>query len=246
MTVSEIANKTCLTRQWLNKLADRGEIPGATRKANGRLRIEDCPKLRSWVRRTANSVLSYRAARGRIHERRLAKAAKELDRITTKMTRHRNLDKQLQKVRALRKEVSEAEKASARDYYTCGEIARYTGYHRRHIARLAQDIPGAMFVGTKWNFQKSEEANIWIRDAKNKRAAAIQEARADRSKSKRATGAKTINWALYQLIACIQEVTATRPIEEWTLIEINAFLDDAEPIAEAYMAAQNRWKALNP
>lgn len=246
MRISEIAEKTCLTRQWLNKLADRGEIPGVKRKVNGRLRIEDGSKLREWIRLTARSVSRGRSKRGRIHERTLTAVSKELNRIRTVTTRHIDLSKSLEKVRALQNEESFLKRAITRDHYTTREIANETGYHRRHIARLAPKVPGAIYSGNQWIFLKSEELHLWIRTAIGKRSAAIRSARADHSRSTRIKGTKTITGDLIKLVSRMREVTETRPIESWTLDEINAFLDDSEPLAKAIDAANRRWDDLNP
>jgi hypothetical protein len=197
------------------------------------------------VRSTANSVLSYRAARGRMHERALAKTGKELNRITTEMTRHGDLEKDLEKVRALRKKEQLLKKAVIRDHYTTGEIANETGYNRRHIARLAPTIPGALFSGTGWIFPKSEKLHLWIRDAIRKRKAAVRSAQAMHPQEKRVRGTKTVTRALYELVNCIREITRTRPISEWTIEEVDRFLDDAEPLAETIEDAQKRWQEIN-
>jgi hypothetical protein len=51
VTVSEICELTGYTRQWLNKLADRGEIPDCSRNDVGRLHFDDTPELREWIKR---------------------------------------------------------------------------------------------------------------------------------------------------------------------------------------------------
>jgi excisionase family DNA binding protein len=50
MTVSELASRAGLTRQWLNVRVDKGEVPGCSRKANGRLQIEPSALLEKWIR----------------------------------------------------------------------------------------------------------------------------------------------------------------------------------------------------
>jgi hypothetical protein len=51
VTVSDICESTGYTRQWLNKLADRGEIPGCSRNENERLQFEDTSEFRKWIKR---------------------------------------------------------------------------------------------------------------------------------------------------------------------------------------------------
>jgi hypothetical protein len=51
--------------------------------------------------------------------------------------------------------------------------------------------------------------------------------------------------ALYELVNCIREITRTRPISEWTIEEVDRFLDDAEPLAETIEDAQKRWQEIN-
>jgi hypothetical protein len=61
MTVSELASRAGISRQWLNVLADKGEVPGCSRKANGRLQIEPSDgRLEKWIR-TQNEKLLEKA-----------------------------------------------------------------------------------------------------------------------------------------------------------------------------------------
>jgi hypothetical protein len=50
MTVSELAARAGISRQWLNKKADSGEVPGVRRAPNGRLFIQDSLELDDWAR----------------------------------------------------------------------------------------------------------------------------------------------------------------------------------------------------
>jgi len=202
------------------------------------------PSWEKWIRIEAHSISSWRAKRGRIHERKLAKATKELNRITTEITRHADLQKNLEKVRALRKQVVQANRATTGDYYTTGEIANETGYHRRHIARLAQNIPGAIYSGKRWVFPKSEELHLWIRNSIGVRVAAVRAARAEHRLNKRGNRTRTISGELNKLVLFLKKLTRNRPISEWRFEEVSAFQDDAEPLAEAYMQAQNRLEEI--
>ena len=68
VTVKEICELTGYTRQWLNKLADRGEVPGCSRNDVGRLQFEDTAELREWIEKATEKNQprdSKRAARGR-------------------------------------------------------------------------------------------------------------------------------------------------------------------------------------
>jgi hypothetical protein len=53
MTVSDLCARAQITRQWLNKLVDRGEVPCCSRKPNDRLIIGASPDLDTWIERTA-------------------------------------------------------------------------------------------------------------------------------------------------------------------------------------------------
>jgi hypothetical protein len=68
MNVTDICKTTGITRQWLNKLVDRGEVPGASRRDSGRLQIADSPEFRRWV--TARSRLTTKRNRTRDQLRR--------------------------------------------------------------------------------------------------------------------------------------------------------------------------------
>lgn len=245
MTISEISQKTCLTRQWLNRLADRGEIPGITRKPNGRLKIQADPKLRNWITITARSVSRQRARRVQIHDRALANVTKQINRITVENTRHADLKKDLEKVRALRREESALKIAVVRDHYTTGEIASETGYNRRHIARLAQEIPGAAFSGTRWIFPKSDKLHTWIRDARNEREAAIRRANAEKNgNTPEGKAVVTVTSVLRKLYDVTKSVVENRPVEDWSLQECNAFLQETEPFLEIAEDVRCRWDHL--
>ena len=69
MTVNELCRRAGITRQWLNKLVDRGEAPCCSRKPNERLAIGDGPDLEAWIERIANRQKKKRGRRLSLQER---------------------------------------------------------------------------------------------------------------------------------------------------------------------------------
>jgi excisionase family DNA binding protein len=51
VTVAELAREIGISRQWLNKLVDRGKIPAVKRGKNGRLIIRSGEELSDWLKR---------------------------------------------------------------------------------------------------------------------------------------------------------------------------------------------------
>ena len=49
MTVRELSEQAGLSRQWINKNVDLGNVPGVSRKENGRLEIEETEALQRWI-----------------------------------------------------------------------------------------------------------------------------------------------------------------------------------------------------
>jgi hypothetical protein len=69
MTVTELCERARITRQWLNKLVDRHEVPGCRRKPNDRLHIIEGPKLDQWIKQTAKLQTRKRGRRLTLKER---------------------------------------------------------------------------------------------------------------------------------------------------------------------------------
>jgi len=69
VTVTELCRRAGITRQWLNKLIDRGEVPCCSRKQNERLAIGDGPGLEEWIERTANRQKKKQGRRLSLQER---------------------------------------------------------------------------------------------------------------------------------------------------------------------------------
>jgi len=69
MTVNELCGKAKITRQWLNKLVDRGEVPCCSRKSNDRLAIGDSPDLNTWIEKTAKRQKKKQGRRLSLKER---------------------------------------------------------------------------------------------------------------------------------------------------------------------------------
>jgi hypothetical protein len=63
MTVTQLCERARITRQWLNKLVDRAEVPGCRRKPNDRLLVIEGPDLDRWIRQTANIQKQKRGRR---------------------------------------------------------------------------------------------------------------------------------------------------------------------------------------
>jgi len=71
MTVSDLSARAQITRQWLNKLVDRGEVPGCVRdEESGRLRISNSSKLAKWVATKARLQTKKQGRRLTLEERR--------------------------------------------------------------------------------------------------------------------------------------------------------------------------------
>jgi hypothetical protein len=49
VTVTELEKMSGISRQWLNKLADRGKLPGCTKGPTERLVIRFTPALKAWI-----------------------------------------------------------------------------------------------------------------------------------------------------------------------------------------------------
>ena len=235
MRVAEMARKTGLTRQWLNRLADKGGIPGCGRKANGRLRIQDGPELQLWLRRTRNKISSSRAARARIHERAFARVTKNLSRITNESNRRVDL----KAVQILQDKILDLKKTKARDFYTSGEVAKATGYNRRHVSRIASKIPGALYGTNGWRFEKTEDLHLWIRQSR------IANRERGKPKDRERRGAVTINSVLRKLYDVTRGVVENRPIADWSLQECNAFMSETEPLLEIADDVRRRWDRLS-
>jgi hypothetical protein len=69
MTVNELCKRAGITRQWLNKQVDFGEVPGCHRKANERLEISECRELDEWVQITSNRQKKKRGKRLSLQQR---------------------------------------------------------------------------------------------------------------------------------------------------------------------------------
>jgi hypothetical protein len=74
MNVAQLCKAAGISRQWLNKLVDLGEVPGVVRRENGRLQITEEPELSQWLAGRAEQT----EARNRTRERL------RLDRSTVK------------------------------------------------------------------------------------------------------------------------------------------------------------------
>jgi hypothetical protein len=71
MTVSDLCARAEITRQWLNKLVDRGEVPGCVRdEDSGRLSISDSSKLAKWIANKARLQTKKQGRRLSLEERR--------------------------------------------------------------------------------------------------------------------------------------------------------------------------------
>ena len=74
MNVAQLCKAAGISRQWLNKLVDLGEVPGVERRESGRLQITEEPELSQWIAGRARQT----EARNRTRERL------RLDRSTVK------------------------------------------------------------------------------------------------------------------------------------------------------------------
>jgi hypothetical protein len=74
MNVAQLCKAAGISRQWLNKLVDLGEVPGVVRRENGRLQITEESELSQWLVGRAQQT----EARNRTRERL------RLDRSTVK------------------------------------------------------------------------------------------------------------------------------------------------------------------
>jgi hypothetical protein len=67
--VTELCERARITRQWLNKLVDRGEVPGCRRKPNDRLLIIEGPDIGRWIQQTADIQRQKRGRRLTLKDR---------------------------------------------------------------------------------------------------------------------------------------------------------------------------------
>jgi hypothetical protein len=65
MNVGQLCKAAGISRQWLNKLVDLGEVPGVVRRESGRLQITEEPELSQWIAGRARQT----EARNRTRER---------------------------------------------------------------------------------------------------------------------------------------------------------------------------------
>jgi len=107
--------------------------------------------------------------------------------------------------------------------------------YKHHVAAIAET--GGNITDIRIWLKIAEE-QCWTRPQLR---AAIREARAEHSQQKRTKGTKTITGELHRLTSRVKEVISKRPVKEWSLEEVNVFLDDAELLAETIEDAQNRW-----
>lgn len=70
MNVAQLCKAAGISRQWLNKLVDLGEVPGVTRKQSGRLQIADTPDLRRWIAPRASLSKTRVFSRDELRRRR--------------------------------------------------------------------------------------------------------------------------------------------------------------------------------
>ena len=214
MTIKEIARATGLSRQWINELADRGEIPSIKRKLNGRLAIEDTPALRKWIDGKKKSVQRDRDRRACIHHRALASVSKKLTRVVNEPNRRVDASK----VRAFQEKQILLKTMASRDHYTTGELAKEVSFDRRHIARIAATIPGSSFDKGKWKFKKSAQLYGWIQITGN----------ANRQRNRRHNHSVTLTTESRRFYEALR---SCRPIDEWTRGQCRTFLSDFQPIS---------------
>jgi hypothetical protein len=69
MIVAELCEAAGITRQWLNKRVDMGDVPGCRRKPNERLEIRECPELDEWIKTTSHLQKTKRGRRLTLSER---------------------------------------------------------------------------------------------------------------------------------------------------------------------------------
>jgi hypothetical protein len=69
MIVNELCEMAGITRQWLNKQADLGKVPGATRQPNERLKIVECAELNKWIKVTSDLQKKKRGKRLSLQQR---------------------------------------------------------------------------------------------------------------------------------------------------------------------------------
>jgi hypothetical protein len=63
MTVMQLAEAAGISRQWLNVLVSRGEVPGVTRSASGRLLLQPSPALEQWAKQKREHLNNQRGRR---------------------------------------------------------------------------------------------------------------------------------------------------------------------------------------
>jgi hypothetical protein len=94
-------------------------------------------------------------------------------------------------------------------------------------------------------------AATWLKIAEEQKwnpptlRAAIRSALAEHPRSSRIKGTRTITFDLSQLSRSVKKITAERPINEWSELEVCAFLDDAVTVAETIESAKERWLYFN-
>jgi hypothetical protein len=69
VTVKDLCRRAKITRQWLNKLVDRGEVQGCRRKPNDRLLIIEGPDLDRWIQQIADVQKQKRGRRLTLKDR---------------------------------------------------------------------------------------------------------------------------------------------------------------------------------
>jgi hypothetical protein len=159
---------------------------------------------------------------------------KSLSRITNESNRRVDL----KAVQTLQDKILDLKKAKARDFYTSGEVAKATGYNRRHVSRIASKIPGALYGANGWRFKKTEDLHLWIRQSR------IANGERGKPKDRERRGAVTINSVIRKLYDVTKNVVENRPIDDWTLQECYIFLQETEPFLEIAEDVHRRWNRL--
>jgi predicted DNA-binding transcriptional regulator AlpA len=159
MRMSQVAQKTGFSRQWISRMAANGEVPDAVRTKAGRWRFKDSPEFMDWVARMGRwSQIRYRKRFLHQDEAELRRLEKKLAKI--RVTAESRANKK--RVTELTQLISER-RAALSDVMTTEQVAAAVKRSRRWVTNMAPEIPGAHFSKNRHLFQKSNALAAWIR-----------------------------------------------------------------------------------
>lgn len=189
------------------------------------------------------SVESYRATQGLIHERALAPVSKKLKTIFNEPNRRVVIGK----VRSLQEKEKLLKTSASQDHYTTGELAKDVSYDRRHIARIAATLPGAYFDEGKWKFKKSRALHLWISQTRKVNSQRARRVSSGLPPSGHGPAPKKMSLMseIRRFNETIRDLIEERPIKTWNKEECRAFMEDLSPINVVLKQVHDRlYKAL--